>query len=84
MFSIKRLWVVLAVALVGAVMAVVATARVDVVASPDAGVAPIGEDTFRPLSPARLLDTRRASAVKLGPGGTLVLQVTGQGGKPGM
>jgi len=42
-------------------------------------------DTFRPLTPARLLDTRSGSgapAQRLGPGGKLDLQVTGRSGVP--
>jgi hypothetical protein len=40
---------------------------------------------FQPLSPARILDTRTGTgspAVRLGPGGSLELQVAGQGGVP--
>ena len=40
---------------------------------------------YHPLVPARILDTRAAvgaAAAKLGPGATLPLQVTGQGGVP--
>ena len=36
--------------------------------------------TYHPLTPARILDTRFSS--KLGPGGTINLQVTGKGGVP--
>ena len=43
------------------------------------------EGTFHPLSPARILDTRSGNGAptgKVGPGGTLSLQVTGRGGVP--
>jgi hypothetical protein len=47
---------------------------------------PTGNDgRFQPLVPARILDTRTgtgAPAVRLGPGASLDLQVTGQGGVP--
>lgn len=44
-----------------------------------------GDGRFEPLVPARILDTRLGvggSSVRLGPGASLDLQVTGQGGVP--
>lgn len=46
---------------------------------------PVFGDRFHPLDPARILDTRigqGSPAALIGPGGTLSLQVTGQGGIP--
>ncbi|AUG78739.1 hypothetical protein CFP65_3969 [Kitasatospora sp. MMS16-BH015] len=43
------------------------------------------KSTFEPLTPARLLDTRNGTGVargKVGPGGTVALQVAGRGGVP--
>jgi hypothetical protein len=59
------------------------------VANPHAGVDVLRNVTtvgsFHPLAPARILDTRSgvgAPAARVGPGGTIDLQVTGAGGVP--
>ena len=61
----------------------------DVLRNASAGVPPQAPTsvagTFHPLSPQRILDTRTglgAPAARLGPGGTVSLQVTGAGGVP--
>ena len=50
-----------------------------------AGTATGNAGRFEPLPPARLLDTRTGAGggARLGPGGTLDLQVSGRGGVPG-
>jgi hypothetical protein len=57
-------------------------AVIDIGAIEFQGVAPAD---YHPLTPARILDTRYgngAPIARLGPGGTLALQVTGRGGVP--
>ena len=61
----------------------------DVVRNMSTGVPPqsatAGGGTFHPLTPQRILDTRTglgAPGARLGPGGTLSLQVAGAGGVP--
>ena len=71
------------------VAAVNANIGLDVVRNMSTAVPPqtatAGGGTFHPLTPQRVLDTRAglgAPAARLGPGGTLSLQVTGAGGVP--
>src|SRR5438477_313664 len=50
-----------------------------------AGAITFGDPAYVPLQPARLMDTRSglgAPAAKIGPGGSVTLQVTGHGGVP--
>ena len=62
MLSSKRLWAIAAVALAGSVLTAVAVAGVGLLFGPDAGAIPGTAETFQPLTPARLLDTRSGTS----------------------
>lgn len=74
---------------VATVFALITTVVVSVVAGvgvlPVSSAGAVGEGSFRPVIPARILDTREgigAPVGKIGPKETLTLQVAGQGGVP--